>query len=423
MRVFGQKIIIHSVIILIKIITFLKRSVFASFLILTEFIKKTIKLIIKIFILPIYKLYLPLKKKFKNFFEGSSKNKFFFIIAHQKSANVLIIILAILIAFSNIRAQEDQQGAIQISPLFVILGNDEEVTEEAILEENISLENYLVDAGAIKPLLQISKEADSDLEPENLICFFGDSFAFKPFSSITYQTPRLRTKTEIYVVQKGDTISDIAEQFNLSLNTILWENNLSARSLIKPGQELTILPINGITHKIKKGETLDFIAKKYQAKKEDVLEFNKLMNEKNLEVGLVLIIPNGKKYIAPIEKKSILQPTFQFVKGLFKGHIFPWGQCTWYVAQRRLIPWAGHAKDWIANARSYGYKVGNSPAMGSIVSLKETGWQARRWGHVAYVEKVEGNKIIISEMNYKGKGVYSKRTLPINDRRIIGYIY
>jgi surface antigen len=102
-----------------------------------------------------------------------------------------------------------------------------------------------------------------------------------------------------------------------------------------------------------------------------------------------------------------------------KGHKFPWGQCTWYVAQKRYVPWSGHAKYWIRNARKMGYKIGKTPVVGAIIATKEK-W---RYGHVGYVEAVGKNTVTFSEMNYKGLGIYSKRTLKENDYRIIGYIY
>jgi len=423
MRTFGEKIIINLVIILIKILTFLKRSIFFLFLVLAKCLIKVGRVLFKLIILPLYEKNLPLKKKLQLLWKEPSKNKFFFFLAHPKSINILIILMAVLIAVTNINAQDKKQIGIQGSPLFILLSGEEEITEEAILEEDIPLENYFANIGVIKPLLQIEEENEIEKETENLICFFDNSSLFKPYTSITYQTPRPRTKIESYIVQPGDTISDIAEKFALWINTILWENKLSAYSIIKPGQELTILPINGVAHQIKKGDTLESIAKKYKAKKEEIINFNKLASEKNLEAGLVLIIPNGQKYIAPTIKQTIPQQARQFVKGLFKSHLFPWGHCTWYVAQRRLVPWGGNAKNWIANARAYGYKIGTTPAPGAIVSLKDFGWQARLWGHVAYVEEVRNGQIVISEMNYKGRGVYSKRILSINDRKIIGYIY
>ena len=81
---------------------------------------------------------------------------------------------------------------------------------------------------------------------------------------------------KVYVVQNGDTVGSIAAKNGISTNTILWTNNLSDTSLIKPGDKLTILPVTGIKYKVQKGDTFDAIVNKYNADKEKVLAYNQL---------------------------------------------------------------------------------------------------------------------------------------------------
>lgn len=96
-----------------------------------------------------------------------------------------------------------------------------------------------------------------------------------------------------YVVQSGDNLSLIAEKFNISFNTLLWANDLSSSSLIRPGQKLVILPVSGILHHVKNGETLSGIAKTYQGDAAEVIFFNELFDE-DIFIGDILIIPDGK---------------------------------------------------------------------------------------------------------------------------------
>lgn len=106
-------------------------------------------------------------------------------------------------------------------------------------------------------------------------------------------TSRTRTQIETYQVQPGDTISLIAYKFNLKINTLLWANNLTARSILKLGQNLIIPPVNGVIHLVKKGETLSNIAKKYKVTAEEISEFNKLADSQ-VKPGLSLMIPGGQ---------------------------------------------------------------------------------------------------------------------------------
>lgn len=108
----------------------------------------------------------------------------------------------------------------------------------------------------------------------------------------------------VYEVQSGDTLSEIAEMYDVSLNTIRWENNISGQT-IKVGQKLNILPVTGVKHKIVKGDTLDKIANKYDADVEDIMVFNGVSKTDILKTGDILYIPNGIiKQVASSSKSS-----------------------------------------------------------------------------------------------------------------------
>lgn len=97
-----------------------------------------------------------------------------------------------------------------------------------------------------------------------------------------------------YIVKQGDTPGKIAADFGISLNTVLWANNLKSSSIIKPNQELIILPVSGVMHIVKKGDTLVSIAKKYKASSDEIMSFNNLENDGSIQIGQELIIPNGR---------------------------------------------------------------------------------------------------------------------------------
>jgi len=97
-----------------------------------------------------------------------------------------------------------------------------------------------------------------------------------------------------YIVKSGDNLSSIAASFQISLNTLLWANNLSERSTIKIDQKLIILPVSGILHIVRERDTLSEIAEIYQADLEDIMEFNEISNQGKIYAADTLIIPNGK---------------------------------------------------------------------------------------------------------------------------------
>ena len=102
------------------------------------------------------------------------------------------------------------------------------------------------------------------------------------------------TQISVYVVREGDTISTVAKMFNVSVNTVLWANNLTGKSVLRPGQTLTILPISGIKYTVKKGDTIKGIAQRYGADSTDILTYNDLTLASTLPVGQTILIPDGE---------------------------------------------------------------------------------------------------------------------------------
>lgn len=108
-------------------------------------------------------------------------------------------------------------------------------------------------------------------------------------------------KISTYTVKSGDTLEGIAKKLDISKSTILSSNaDIKSSNLLKIGQVLTILPIEGVSHKIVKGDTLLSIAKKYSATSADILEYNSLDSNSTLKVGESIIVPGGK---LPVEEK------------------------------------------------------------------------------------------------------------------------
>lgn len=97
-----------------------------------------------------------------------------------------------------------------------------------------------------------------------------------------------------YAIQPGDTLGGIAARFNISVQTLVWENNLTVNSTLQIGQKMRILPVSGLSYKIKKGDTIAKIAKLLQAKSEDIAEFNTI-DDSHLTIGAVIIVPGGRK--------------------------------------------------------------------------------------------------------------------------------
>lgn len=97
----------------------------------------------------------------------------------------------------------------------------------------------------------------------------------------------------VYVVREGDTLSDIGQMFDVSVNTIIWANDLK-NATIRPGQTLAILPVTGIKYTIKNGGTLRDVIEKHGGDIEEAELYNGISADKELEAGTVVIIPEGE---------------------------------------------------------------------------------------------------------------------------------
>ena len=117
---------------------------------------------------------------------------------------------------------------------------------------------------------------------------------------------RSRVEVITYEVQQGDNVFAIAESFSLKPETILWGNyevlQDNPRSL-QMGQELNILPVNGVYYQWHEGDKLGEVADFFGVKPKDILEYpgndfdlvELNWDDPEIEVGKWLIIPGGKR--------------------------------------------------------------------------------------------------------------------------------
>jgi len=144
--------------------------------------------------------------------------------------------------------------------------------------------------------LEMSQETAMNLQKEAEK--FGSDLGIDQIveeSEFNLSTNNKRTETISYKVKPGDTVSTIASKFGVSVNTILWENDLSSRGVIHPGDALQILPVSGVSHSVKSGENVSYIASKYDVSTNDILKVNNITNVNTLKIGQKLIIPGASK--------------------------------------------------------------------------------------------------------------------------------
>ena len=136
--------------------------------------------------------------------------------------------------------------------------------------------------------------ADDDQEGQEF-CLVGQNTLVAPMSpdeQCYFDNNKKETKT--YVVRSGDTAESIAFAYGINTYTLLWANDLTEKSIIRPGQELVVLPINGVRVQVKAGDTVQALGKKYAADPQEIIAYNALPADGSLQAGDYLILPGGE---------------------------------------------------------------------------------------------------------------------------------
>jgi len=194
------------------------------------------------------------------------------------------------------------------------------------------------------------------------------------------ERPRLEVIT--YTVQLGDTVQSIAERFGLEPTTIMWANPAveDAPDLLRIGQELVILPIDGVYHTVQEGDTLESIAEKYKVDVEAITScpYNDLEPpDFAIEPGMKLIVPGGEKPYVPRVVTSYTGPVPEGARGT---GLFQW-PVLGYITQGY---WYGH------RAIDIGVPEGTAVRAADAGFISFAGWTDVGYGYLVVIDHANG---------------------------------
>lgn len=206
------------------------------------------------------------------------------------------------------------------------------------------------------------------------------------------------TQISLYVVRQGDSLSQIAQMYGVTVNTIVWANGI--KGAIKEGDELVILPISGVSHTIAKGDTIRSIAAKYKADADEILAFNDMKAGDALKVGSMLIIPDGEVQAAPLvssKKTATLRnasgPTYKdYYMRPISGGVRSQGLHGYNgvdLAAPVGTPLYASAEGTVIVARSSGYNGG----YGSYVVITHPNGTQTLYAHMSKVSVSQGDTV------------------------------
>ena len=319
-----------------------------------------------------------LKERLGRFFSGAKV----FLTGNKYLPHCALVLLGLVVAISNFSqkmtalAYNNEIATLNPDTLYSvsqsvdyytpIIGNDSDVVQNVITA-------YSNSDGFAANLASVSTEVTDRVDPA-IIAANDNS-----------------DKTINYTIQNGDTLTGLGWKYGVKLATLKYVNNIDNEDMIKPGMAIKIPP---------KGYEVSatLIAKRENDKAAKLAAANRNTVTRSSSTARI-------KSVSAAPGK--------------KANGYPYGYCTYYVATRRAVPtgW-GDAKNWFSSAKRAGWSTGSAPVVGAIMVTSES-----FWGHVAYVESVDGNSFTVSEMNYKGWGVTSRRTISIGSGFIKGFVY
>ncbi len=227
----------------------------------------------------------------------------------------------------------------------------------------------------------------------------GPNFAMGSIASASPETETglLESDTEdrglyysVYQVEKGDTVSGIAESFDVTVDTILSVNNIQSAKSLRPSQLLKIPNMAGILYRTKAGDTADAVALSHKISADRLIEANGLMTME-MDAGKMLFLPDAKLPTAVLREIS--------------GDLFKWpvrGVITSWFSWRR-DPFSG--RNSFHNGLDIGVPMGTpigsamegtvnetgySPIMGKYVIVRHSGGWKTLYAHMSSITAQNG---------------------------------
>ena len=309
-------------------------------------------------------------------------------------AALALILIAVILNLTDKKQASAAVGKTQKSVMAEIVSNefndtgqnnDELIQENAqtIDPETLSAERYLSEKTGVTALKSLGGQEIKEVAQKSPV--IDDNMLVKPQQinisdggeKVTVNTSNnKRTKTILYKVQPGDTVSTIARHFGLNVNTVLWANNLSSFSVIRIGDQLNILPSNGFLYKVRSGDTIGRLAQLYDTTAQKIINANNLNSAGTIAIGKQLIIP-GTKVLAKTPVKNTTPRSYSAIKVIkdivaAKKPIGNSNKMLWPTEGRRItqyFTWHHHGLD-IAN------RIGTPiyAADSGVVQIAQGGW-------------------------------------------------
>ncbi|MCL2791675.1 MAG: M23 family metallopeptidase [Spirochaetaceae bacterium] len=201
-----------------------------------------------------------------------------------------------------------------------------------------------------------------------------------------------------HVVARGESISVIAQRYNINQGTIISFNNIQNARLITAGTTLRIPDTNGLFYRVRQGDSLSSIASRHRVNLNDILDINNL-DSSVIRPGQELFIPGAT--MERFALKKALGELFVFpVQGRLTS---PFGMRNDPFTGRRMM----HNGIDIANnigtpvratADGQVIMVGFSSVYGRYIILRHPGNYQSLYAHLDRARVREGDRVVQNQV-------------------------